>query len=87
MEEAQRDVSLKAVVKRVEVHRRLARERLVVGAPVASYPPSKIEIPITNMDDEMVSDNFEVSFENDLIIHCNIVLVLPRECDYFFEVS
>lgn len=41
----------------------------------------ELKSPITNMDDEMVSDNFDNSYEDDLVINCNIISVLPRECD------
>lgn len=42
---------------------------------------------VNNMYDEIMSDNFKDSSEDDLTIHCNIVSVLPMEYDCISEVS
>ena len=68
-----------------EVHLRPAKERL--SMTVVSAPPAKVKNPgDDNMDDELF-DDFEVSSDDELIIHCNIVSVLPNEYDFASEAS
>lgn len=54
-------------------------------------PAPRVRLMVTksvdNMDDERVSDNFKDSSEDDLIIHCSIVSVLPMEYYCISEVS
>lgn len=50
-------------------------------------PKEKFHEYVPQPDDEMVDDNIESGSEDDLLINCNIVLVLPAEYDCISEVS
>ena len=54
--------------------------------PVISLPPVKAEDPDNNLDDELY-DDFEDSSEDGLIIHYNILSILPNEYALALEAS
>lgn len=76
-----------AAPEREMASHRLAKERLGVTSSKNDSLSSGKRDQGNNLDDEMVSDNFEDNSEDDLIIQCNIVSILPKVYDCIYEIS
>lgn len=85
--EATQKTTPKSEEERKKEQYRPTKERLAMPIPRVGLMLTEVNDFGDNINDEMVSDNFEDSSEDDLIIYCNIVSILPIEYDYIFEVS